>query len=1011
MPTPTRSGYTFKGWYTSSSGGSQVTSSSYFSNGQTIYAQWEVLNTEKYYINLEAQGGTVSASTLEISASYNGTLVDGTLPTPTRDGYNFLGWFTASSGGTEVTSSSYFSNGQTIYAQWETPSVSYYINLDANGGEVIPTTLEISGFYAKLLGTLPTPTRTGYTFLGWFNAASGGTEQTNDSYYSHSQTIYAQWEEIKSSYSITLNANGGEVTPTTLEITQEYGGTLLSGIELPTPRKTGNAFLGWYTAIMGGTQITTTSLLNHGDIVYAQWEVSNICQSCGIDHSQAIAITSGGTYTSSGNYYLANHVNADLIFTGSGQDSTEVTLCLNDKTITGSGTSSVIYLSNIIFHLYGGEMGTGTITGGNTVNGAGIKAEKVIFYLNGGIISDNSGTNDGGGVYLYNSTFYMNGGKIKNNSVSFSGGGVALSYSEGYMTGGVVENNNASFSGGGIDVNGMSSFIMNGGVVAENGLTSRSLYGGGVSVINNSSFVMNGGTIRDNEGVVGAGVGVVNNCTFALNSGIITSNAANYGGGIGCDDSVLNMYGGEILSNFAPYGGGIYLKNSTSTMNGGTVSENRASYKYLLAGNGGGVYATGSTFYLESGNVINNTALFGAGIFSNCATIHMSGGSVNYNSVTYDERYGFGGSGGGFYSVGTEEYPATLSITGGEALNNSAEMLGGGVLVAYTCNTTFTGGIFSSNTAGEDGNGVFLYTENGQFFLNGALTFRDEISVYDNTYLTLGDNFSVTSSIPVSMQYNGQFTQGAKSGDISKFTAFDNGCSVSLVPNSTELQIIGVSSYSVTDSASDSLVAPEVEGNFDENQTAYEGSNQTTPSTPSSSYTGTPSSWATAWVESANSSGMLRGMTDVTSNFQSDITREQFCRLVMNVYDLAGGTRPVTPISSFTDTSNADVLAANALGIVGGVSATKFSPNTYITRQELALMVLRVAEYFTEIPTLSTELNYTDKDNVDSWAKEAVYYAQLQSFLVGSGNKILPLDNLSCEEAITVTLRLLQKFG
>lgn len=48
-------------------------------------------------------------------------IANGTLPTPTKSGYKFKGWYTEESGGTQVTSSSKFAiiSEQTLYAQWE----------------------------------------------------------------------------------------------------------------------------------------------------------------------------------------------------------------------------------------------------------------------------------------------------------------------------------------------------------------------------------------------------------------------------------------------------------------------------------------------------------------------------------------------------------------------------------------------------------------------------------------------------------------------------------------------------------------------------------------------------------------------------------------------------------------------------------------------------------------------------------------------------------------------------
>ncbi len=170
-----------------------------------------------------------------------------------------------------------------------------------------------------------------------------------------------------------------------------------------------------------------------------------------------------------------------------------------------------------------------------------------------------------------------------------------------------------------------------------------------------------------------------------------------------------------------------------------------------------------------------------------------------------------------------------------------------------------------------------------------------------------------------------------------------------------------------------------------------------------------PSSWAVSLIEEAKNKGLLEDMSDITSKYTTDITREEFCRLLMNVYESTGKIAP-TGTNPFTDTSHGDVISAYLLGIVKGTSDNSFSPNNKITRQELAVMVQRTAEHFETITGLSATTSFNDHSTIDIWARESVFYAQREGFLVGSNGNIRPLDNLTCEEAIIVALRLTQKF-
>lgn len=165
-------------------------------------------NDEKktYTLTYNANGGSVSPKnkSLNEGASY------GNLPTPTRSGYTFDGWFTSASGGNKVSSSTIIKANTTIYAHWtknETPAQvkTYTLTYNANGGSVSPAskTLNEGASY----GNLPTPTRSGYTFDGWFTEINGGSKVSTNTLINGNITIYAHWTEIpQDNGTISLNA-------------------------------------------------------------------------------------------------------------------------------------------------------------------------------------------------------------------------------------------------------------------------------------------------------------------------------------------------------------------------------------------------------------------------------------------------------------------------------------------------------------------------------------------------------------------------------------------------------------------------------------------------------------------------------------------------------------------------------------------------------------------------------------------------------------------------------------
>ena len=332
LPTATRSGYTFKGWYTTATGGTKVGDAGTVytpTSNVTIYAQWEknvitsklTLNTGAGKANSDTSFQGNSGTSITITnptapssytvylenndGSYSSTLVKST--------FKFSGW--SLSGGGSISGSTYTFG-------------------DTDG--------TLTAQYTQTGITLTRPTRTGYTLKGWYTASSGGTKVGNggDVYKpsANGTTIYAQWEQIivtskvtlnvgagtansdtsfqgnsgtsititnptaPSSYTVYLENNDGSYSSTLVKSTFKFSGWSLSGggsisgstytfgtsngtltaqytqtgITLTRPTKTGYTLKGWYTASSGGTKVG-----NGGDVykpsangttIYAQWE-------------------------------------------------------------------------------------------------------------------------------------------------------------------------------------------------------------------------------------------------------------------------------------------------------------------------------------------------------------------------------------------------------------------------------------------------------------------------------------------------------------------------------------------------------------------------------------------------------------------------------------------------------------------------------------------------------------------------------------------------------------------
>ena len=271
---PTRSGYTFKGWGTSSSS----TSASYQPGGnytanssRTLYAIWESNTPTTYKVTYNANGG--SGAPASQTKTHNVTLTLSSTK-PTRTGYTFLGWSTSSS----ATSATYSAGGSyttnasvTLYAVWK-PN-TYTVTYNANGGSGAPSS-QTKTYGVTLTLSSTKPTRTGYTFLGWStsSSATSATYTAGSSYTSNSSvTLYAVWKV--NTYTVTYNANGGSGAPASQ--TKTYGVTLTLSSTKPT--RTGYTFLGWSTSSTATSATYSAGgsyTSNSSATLYAVWSIN-----------------------------------------------------------------------------------------------------------------------------------------------------------------------------------------------------------------------------------------------------------------------------------------------------------------------------------------------------------------------------------------------------------------------------------------------------------------------------------------------------------------------------------------------------------------------------------------------------------------------------------------------------------------------------------------------------------------------------------------------------------------
>ncbi|MDR1734656.1 MAG: InlB B-repeat-containing protein, partial [Oscillospiraceae bacterium] len=303
---PTKTGYTFAGWYIDDTGSSQGTTTvsracgsgglSTINKTVNFYAKWTAQTST---VTLNQQSGT--GGTTSVTATYDSAMPSATMPT--RTGYTFGGYFTGTNGtGTQY----YNANGtssrtwnltgsQTLYAKWSANTTYFTFNTNkpsAASGTISGTQGDLSPAYNAALSSsaFSALTLTGWTFNGWYtNKAFSGSSVaynttvtdtnfpivTNDNPKKASETtssakynLYAKWTANTTYFTFNTNKPSnatGTISGTQANLTPSYD-SVLSSSAFSALTLTGWTFNGWYTnkafsgsAVTIGTYVTDTN--------------------------------------------------------------------------------------------------------------------------------------------------------------------------------------------------------------------------------------------------------------------------------------------------------------------------------------------------------------------------------------------------------------------------------------------------------------------------------------------------------------------------------------------------------------------------------------------------------------------------------------------------------------------------------------------------------------------------------------------------------------------------------
>ena len=419
---------------------------------------------------------------------YRGEVI-GVLPTPTRDDYTFENWYTDSGFQNVVDPTALVSGNMTLYANW-VADTGVTITLHLNDGEISGVTSPITINSGETLSNLPDPTRTGYTFLGWYTNSTFETPFDKTQQITTDVDLYAKWEEVVT-VTVTLYLNDGTITGVTSPITLNSGDLLDN---LPDPTKTNMTFAGWYTDSNFETPFDDTVPITTDLNLYAKWIPAD-----------AVAEVNGQYYTTLSAAFGA------VPTTGV---KTRVTI-LKDITLT----ESITIPSSKYAELAGGSYTiTSDLTTGVFINNGKLD------IISGNIEYSGSGTSGGTAYIISNNTngiATISGGYLKyNNSTATESKPIENKGGKVYITGGRIECNakaaaiNNKNSTGLLEVSGGEIIATNNvskgqAIYIENGATANI---SGTAYIENVSITTgndkraavdnNGGTLNITGGTV-----------------------------------------------------------------------------------------------------------------------------------------------------------------------------------------------------------------------------------------------------------------------------------------------------------------------------------------------------------------------------------------------------------------------------------------------------------------------------------------------------------------------------
>ena len=649
--------------------------------------------------------------------------------TPTRTGYTFNGWNTNNSGtGTNYAAgANYTANANvTLYAKWTANKYTVTLNQQSGTGG----SGSVTATYAAAMPSMTKPTRTGYTFQGYYTEANGkGTKYYNANGSSAKNwdktantTLYAYW--TANTYTVTLDMQSG--TGGSASVTATYAAAMPS---MTVPTRANYTFGGYYTEAKG----KGTIYYNANGSSAQNWDKASNTTLYAYWTPVPYAITynlEGGTDTGNPASYtietetftLKAPVREDYTFlgwTGSNGEEVQLTVTIAKGSTEGKSYTAHWEANDAILQELHSALGEKAWTGYGVNTGVisysrGDEPKEFRATIMGGTYTFdipfrdvNSITKalntDGSATYTLNVSLPAQTGMASET--------LRVTLKDGEITGMESENAGLEMSKEGAEITdwaALQTAMNNGGVIKLTADITATPADAALTVPAGKTVVLdlNGFTInRAMTAPAANGSVIINNGTLAIqttNGGKITGGKTTGNGGGILNNGVLTLYGGEITGNKASgMGGGVYNAAAAPAgfwMTGGLIDGN-----------------TAGTFAAIGGDVtFSNMAV----VQVNAAGSTVSNATAKTGMVKYDyiqpvmpdlEKFGILSE--LYAALGNETWTGygvntgVISYSRGDEMNEfRATFMGGN----YTLDVPF--GDFTAASKAENTDGSFTYT-------------------------------------------------------------------------------------------------------------------------------------------------------------------------------------------------------------------------------------------------------------------------------------------------------------